>query len=601
MYVALRIPIRSARLVWTTSPGYTLLLFGTTLIQGITPVVSLWVAKLIIDELVAGVVTQTFDLPLLMWYVALEFVLMALGGGMPPLGQVAQTAISQLLRVRLSIAVMEVATRLEFAVLEEPGFHDRLQRVQRDALYRPLNLIQQLNHSLVGVVGLISVTILLLRVHLLAPVVVLLVGLPFFWVQSRSAQMLFDTSVETSQEARRMMYISILTVTLQAAKELRVFGLRDYLLGRYRDVAQRVRNRYIRNAWFKGIGSSLASLLATGGFVGAHVYLIRQVAAGALTIGDLAVYAGAFLTGGAQLAQIAMGIGAIKENGLFLSDMFEFFDRAVELTRRPAEPAEPLRILSGDPAPGAAMTFREVSFRYPRGERDVLRGVSLQIEPGHVVAIVGENGAGKTTLIKLLCGLYRPVQGQIAIGGVDAEEIDPETRRAMVSVLFQDFVSYDLTLRENIGFGDLSALNDDAKLDAAAARAGLTDLLANLPKGYETQLGKEYEDGHEFSGGEWQRLALARAYLRNTPILILDEPTASLDPRAERQVFEEVRERAAGRTIIIISHRYSTVRLAEYIYVMHEGVIVEHGSHEALVAANGRYASLYEVQAAAYQ
>ena len=601
MQAALHILVRSARLVWITSPGYTLLLFCTTLIQGITPVVSLWVAKLIIDELVAGVVTQTFDLPLLMWYVALEFVLMALGGGTQPLGQVAQTALSQKLRVRMSIAVMEVATRLEFAMLEEPGFHDRLQRVQREALFRPLNLIQQLSHSLVGVVGLISVTILLLRVHLLAPVLVLLVGLPFFWVQSRGAQMLFDTSVETSQEARRMTYLSFLVVSLQTAKEIRVFGLRDYLLGRYRQVALHVRNRYIRSAWFKGIGSSLASLVATGGFIGAHIYLIFQVAAGALTIGDLAVYAGAFLQGGSQLAQIAMGAGAIKENGLFLHDMFEFFDRADELTRQTAATAAPRRVLNGDPAPGAAIAFKDVSFRYPRGERDALRNVSLEIEPGRVVAIVGENGAGKTTLIKLLCGLYRPAQGQVSLGGVNAQDIDPETRRATVSVLFQDFVSYHLTLRENIGFGDLRALHDDAKLDSAAGRAGLAELLANLPKGYETQMGKTYEDGHEFSGGEWQRLALARAYLRDAPILILDEPTASLDPRAERQVFEEVRERAAGRTIIIISHRYSTVRLAEHIYVMHEGEIVEDGSHEELVAADGRYASFYAVQAAAYQ
>ncbi len=597
---ALHILIRSVLLVWNTSPAYTLLLLGTTLAQGVAPVARLWVAKLIIDELVTGISTQAFDLPLLMWYVAIEFVLMAVQSGTLPLSQVAQAVIGQLVQLRMSLAFMEVATRLEFAVLEEPGFHDKLQRVQQESTYRPLNLLQQVNLGIMGLVGLIVVAIILVRLHVVMFLVVLLVGLPLFWVQSFAAQMAFDTSVETSPEGRRMRYISFLVATLQAAKEIRVFGLRDYLMGRYRQVALYVRSRYIRNEWIQGIGSSLATLLATVGFVGAYVYLIRQVVAGMLTIGDLTVYTGAFIQGQAQLSSVAIGLGAIKENGLFLRDMFEFLDRAEELTQ-PSAAATPGCTLDGDFALAGAIAFNDVSFRYPRSEREALRRVSLQIAPGQVVAIVGENGAGKTTLIKLLCGLYRPNQGRVAIGGVDTEEINPESRRATVSVLFQDFVAYDLTVRENIGFGDLRALNDDAKLDSAAARAGLTELLANLPKRYETQMGKTFEDGHELSGGEWQRLALARTYLRDTPILILDEPTASLDPRAERQVFEEVRERAAGRTIIIISHRYSTVRLAEHIYVMHEGEIVEHGSHEELVANAGRYASFYAVQAAAYQ
>lgn len=596
----LHILLRTARLVWTTSPGYMLFLVVTMALQGITPIAQLWVTKLIIDELVGGIGTQSVDMALLMWYVAIEFVLMGVGGGLGPLGQAAQRALGQMLRVRMSVAVMEVATRLEFAVLEDPTFHDKLQRVQRESAFRPLNLLMQLSYGLSGIVGLISVVIVLVQVHLLAPIVVLLVGLPFFWVQSMSARMAFDTSVEMSPEARRMSYVSFLVTTLQAAKEIRVFGLRDYLLDRYRSVALRVRNRYIRNGWIQGISSSVAVLVATSGFVGAYIYLIRQVAAGLLTIGDLTVYTGAFLQGQGQLSSVAIGFGAIKENGLFLRDVFEFFDRAEELTRHPAAPP-PSRPVPGVPLQSTAIAFTNVSFRYPRGERDALRNVSLQIAPGRVVAIVGENGAGKTTLIKLLCGLYQPAEGRVTVGEKDIREIDPDVRRATVSVLFQDFVSYFLTLRENIGFGDLRALHHDRRLDVAAARAGLTNVIANLPHGYETQMGKEYEGGHEFSGGEWQRLALARAYLRDTPILILDEPTASLDPRAERQVFEEVRERAAGRTIIIISHRYSTVRLAEHIYVMHEGEIVEHGSHEELVAANGRYASFYAVQAAAYQ
>ena len=326
------------------------------------------------------------------------------------------------------------------------GFTTRWQRVQEESIYRPLDLLQQVTHGIVGLFGLIAVSIVLVRLHVVMFVVVLLVGLPLFGVQSLVARLAFDTSVETSPEGRRMRYISFLVATLQAAKEIRVFGLRDYLMGRYRQMALYVRNRYIRNAWFEGIGSSLAVLLGAGGFIGAYIYLIRQVVAGTLTIGDLTVYGGAFLQGQGQLTQIAIGVGAIQENGLFLRDMFEFFDRADELARRPAAIPSRQQVLDGKPLASEAITFHDVSFRYPRGGRDALRDVSLEIAPGQVVAIVGENGAGKTTLIKLLCGLYRPAHGRITIGGVDSEEIDPEARRAMVSVLFQDFVAYDLTV-----------------------------------------------------------------------------------------------------------------------------------------------------------
>jgi ATP-binding cassette subfamily B protein len=398
-----------------------------------------------------------------------------------------------------------------------------------------------------------------------------------------------------------MLYLSLLTGTLEAAKETRVFNLTEYLLDSYARLAERVQRHSVRVARFQGIGGAAAAVVAMTGYFGAYLYLIAQVLQRRLSIGDLTVYAGAFVQSQFQMQFIAVGMAGILENHLFLRDLFELLDLDAANTARTAAAVTPVLPTPNGHVSALGIVFDSVSFRYPGDGPDVLKGVSLHIPRGQVVALVGENGAGKSTLIKLLCGLYKPLSGRILIDGVDIQSLEPEDLRGQLGVVFQDFVHYHLTARENVGFGDVEALQDTPRIRDVAERAGIDATIAALPDGYETQLGKAFEGGHELSGGEWQRLAVARAYMRAAPILILDEPTASLDARAERRVFEEVRQLLAERTAVVISHRFSTVRVADHIYVLHEGVLIEHGSHEHLIAAAGRSAELYELQASSYR
>ncbi len=598
---------RTARLIWTTHRDWTAFLLVAVVGQRLVPVGRLWVGKLIIDGLVAALAAGTSDLGGLLPLVIIEFVLTALGATLATAGQAAQAALGHLLRTRVGEAVLRVSTRLDYAVLEDPAFHDRLQRAQREASFRPLNLLMQLSYSVTGVVGLVGILALLGTVHVLAPVALVALGLPYVYVQARSGQFAYFTILYQSADARRLAYLGGMTSTLDAAKEVRLFGLADYLLGAYRGVAQRLLRQTLGLVRYQSVGSALTALLATAGYFGAYLYFLLAVLARRLSLGDLTVYTGAFLQGGMQVQAIAAGVGAILENGLFLRDLFAFLDLdAPPGAQLPAQRPPIDHGLSGAAAPdgrvgASGIVFDKVHFRYPSQKGDTLQNVSLVIPRGSVAALVGENGAGKTTLIKLLCRLYEPTAGRILLDGTDIRERDPAVLRTQFGVLFQDFVRYHLTVRENIGFGDAARLDDLERVREVARRAGADAAIAALPQQYETLLGKMFDEGHELSGGEWQRVALARAYMRDAPILILDEPTASLDPRAEQRIFEEVRRLLAGRTAIIISHRFSTVRLADQIYVLHEGRVVEQGTHESLMGQQGRYAELYELQAAAYR
>jgi ATP-binding cassette subfamily B protein len=584
------------------SPGYSAALIGLALTDGLLPVARLWVAGLIVDRLIHTLNTPGSDWHHLIPLVLLEFGFTVIGLMAQSTAQAVQTILSRLLATDISRAVMDVAIRLDYALLENPEFHDQLQRAQRDASYRPVNLVMGVTTGLTGIIGFVGALLTLAHMHPLAPIAVLASGLPYFLVQSYAARAEFSLSLMQSPDVRRMYYLSLLTGTLDGAREIRLFGLGPYLTTRYAEIARRVQRQAIRVAQSRGIGGSVAALVAACAYFGAYLYLISQVAAGRLTVGSLTVYIGLFLQSQIQMLMIAAGVGNVLENGLFLRDLFSFLDRAPRDVPNQVEHdgggAVSLADGAGD---DSGITFAGVSFCYPDSDHDVLTDVSLAIPRGRVVAIVGENGAGKTTLIRLLCGLYQPTEGRILLDGCDLSRLDPEVLRAQISVVFQDFVHYSLTARENIGFGDIDQIHDDDRIAEATRHAGAETIVTGLPDGYETQLGKRFDEGTELSGGEWQRIGLARAWMKDAPILILDEPTASLDPKAEQQLFSEVRQMVSGRTAILISHRFSTVRLADEIIVLHEGCVVEQGNHAELLGRNGRYAELYELQAAAYR
>jgi ATP-binding cassette, subfamily B, bacterial len=595
MASSLRLFGRTLGLIWAANPFYAVGLALATIATGLVPVVRLWVAKLIIDRLVAGVASGQTEMGPLVTLVVLELLLTTVGTVLGTISESASAALGHVLRVRIGESIMRVAMRLEFSALEDPSFHDRLRRAQVETSYRPINLIIQLRYATSGLVGLLGTLGLLAAVNPLAPLTLVALGVPYVYVQVRGGQLAYNTILHQSPDAGRLGYLGMMTGQPDVAKEVRLFGLAEYLLGAYREVGQRLLHTSLRVVRFQMLGGLLSTILATGGYFGAYLYFIAQTLAGRLSIGDLTVYTGAFWQGSMQAQDIAQGVGSMLENGLFLRDLFEFLALDHEPTSAPIAARSALTHAT------SGITFDKVHFRYPGMPRDAVDGVTLHVPPGSVAALVGENGAGKTTLIKLLCGLYEPSGGHILLDGHDIREVEQVELRAQFGVLFQDFVHYHLSARENIGFGDARYIDDDDRIRAVAERACVADTLAALPNGYETMLSRQFEDGHELSGGEWQRLALARAYLRDAPILILDEPTANLDPRAERRIFDEVRRLLVGRTAIIISHRFSSVRLADQIFVLHEGKLVEQGSHDHLVAIGGRYAELYELQAAAYR
>ena len=597
---------RVLRLIWQTSPANTLLVLVVVVLNGLVPIGRLWVAKLLIDGIVEAIQSGRVELGVLLPLVLLEFALTALGAVLTPVMQSAQLMLAQRVRTEMSEIVMRAALGVDFLTLEDPSYHDRLRRAQQDSGHRPMNLVVYLAMALSAVVSFGGILALLWTLSPVATLTIILCSLPQFYVRARGSRMTFGASLHRSEDARRMSYLAQLPSTLQVAKEIRLFGLGPHLLERHRVLAHRIMHEYLRIARFEQAGGALAAIVTSAGYFAAYTYLIQRTLAGELTIGDLAVYSGAFLQGNAYLAQMSLGVSSTLESWLYLRDVFELLDRptAEAIPQNGVVPASPPNGVHA-PTPSkerpTGIVFEAVRFRYPGRDEDTIREVSLTIPRGQVVAIVGENGAGKTTLIKLLCGLYPPTAGRILLDGVDVADLDPLVLRRQIGVLFQDYGHYYLTARENIGFGDVARLDDLEWIRAASRRSGADEIVEALPNGYETQIGKAFDRGHDLSGGEWQRVALARAYMRDASILVLDEPTASLDPRAEQHVFQEVRRLLAGRTAILISHRFSTVRLADQIYVVHEGTIAEQGTHEDLVAQGGRYAELYDLQASAYR
>jgi ATP-binding cassette subfamily B protein len=373
-----------------------------------------------------------------------------------------------------------------------------------------------------------------------------------------------------------------------------VFGLGDYLLGRYRSILLRHERQIVGFVWRRGLRSALAGLLPALAYAGIYAYFTLEALSRHITVGDLTLYAGLVLRSQDVLQQTMLSLASIIESSLFLDDYYTFLALRPEMRTNRGGRRPFLPISSG-------VELERVTYRYPGTERNALHDVSLKLRPGETVAIVGENGAGKTTLVKLLARLYDPNCGRITVDGDDLRELDVEAWRQQIAVIFQDFIQYYLTAAENIGFGRIESLDDRQRVVAAAKQSGADSVIAHLPQGYLTVLGRWFEQGVQLSGGEWQRLALARAFMRDAPILVLDEPTASLDARTEYEVFRHFRDLTHGKTVLLISHRFSTVRMADRIYVLDSGRVVEEGTHAELLERRGRYAELFHLQAAGYR
>ncbi|MGD0675752.1 MAG: ABC transporter ATP-binding protein [Polyangiaceae bacterium] len=584
---------KAIAMVWRASRALTAWLAAMTLAAASTPPATAWAGKRIVDAVVARQSHET------MRWVAVEFGLVAaqalLQRGLSFVGQI----LGLRLAVDVNVAILEKAVRVGLPSFEDAEFYDKMTRARREASTRPLQLVRESFGLAQSVVTLAGYAVLLLRFSPWAVLALLIATIPATAAEMHASKFTFQLRNRRSQEWRRLTYLEHVLANDEHAKEVKLFGLGPPLLERYRQLSTRLFDEDRAVAIRRTLGQTL-SLLATFAFYSAYAVMALAAAAGRITIGNLTLYVVAFRQGQQAFQAVLASIGSIYEQNLYMANLFEFLEAPSAPETAPREPA--IEAHAPPARTGAALVLDHVSFRYPGKSDWALRDVSLVVPAGTSLALVGENGAGKTTLVKLLTRLYEPTEGRILLDGRDLRDWDEAVLRARFGVVFQDFNQYQLTARDNVGLGNAAHLHDDARIARASDEGGAADVIATLPHGLETSLGHWFKDGMELSGGQWQKVALSRAFMREeADILILDEPTAALDAHAEHRVFERFRALASGRTAIVISHRFPTVRMADRIVVLENARIVAQGTHDELVLAGGRYAEMFELQAAGYR
>ncbi|GAB2980139.1 ABC transporter ATP-binding protein/permease [Amycolatopsis acidiphila] len=580
------------RLTWQASPAMTILIALSTLVSGLTPTVTAYVAKLLLDAVVAAVQGHGTT-GRIVQITAFQLGVFTFTAVSTALTNVAQQLLQERMTLAIRHQVMAHAAKLDLAFFEGSESYDLLRQASQEAPARPVSMMTSALGLVRTGITFASMVALLIAVSPLLAVVALLAPIPAFISQSKYGSRAFMLALYVSPIRRRMDYLSSLVTTDTYAKETKLFGLGRYLTDRFLRLGQTYYARERKLTTTRNLVGTAWSFLSTAAGSGIALYIAMEAVRGRLTIGDLALYTSAATAVQSAVQGLFTGFSGMYENNLYLDTLYQFLGTQPQIAA-PARPRPLPEKVRGH------VEFEEVSFTYPGSGEAALDSVSFEIRPGETVAVVGRNGAGKSTLIKLLCRLYDPTGGRILLDGVDIREFDPDELRTQISAMFQDYVTYQGTAAENIGLGELSGLADRARIVDSAQRAGAAERIERLPKGYDSPLGRWFDQGVSLSGGEWQKVALARAFMRDAPILILDEPTSALDAQAEHDLFARLRALAAGRTTLYISHRFSTVRQAEKIMLLDHGKLAEHGTHEELMRLGGDYADLFTLQAAAY-
>ena len=587
---------RALRFVWQSAKGWTLANVFLLVVQGVLPLIQLYLTKLMVDAVAAGVAAPDKG-------VAFRHVLLLVG----LTGAVALFALlirstaglvgewqSYIVADHMNDVLLAKSIEVDLEYYESAQYYDTLHRAQREAPYRPISIVNGLAQIGQNGISLLAIAVLLVSFHWFIALILFIAVISGTAVRLMYIGEMYRWQREQTSTERQAGYLNWMLTDGSHAKEIRLFDLGPLFVRRFHAVRRKLRVGRLAIMRRRSIADFAAQIFATAGIYGSYAYVAHQAIGGQITLGDLVMYYQAFQRVQGFLQGILSSLAGLYQDNLFLSNLYEFLD----LKRTVIEPVHARPV----PQPmHRGIVLDHVSFQYPGGARKALQDISLTIRPGEVVALVGENGSGKTTLIKLLCRLYDPTGGSITMDGVDLREFETKALRNEIAVIFQDYAHYHLTARENIWLGNTVLPPDHERVIAAARRSGVDDVIGGLPRGYDTILGKWFEDGEELSMGEWQKVALARAFMRDAQIIVLDEPTSSMDAKAEYEVFQRFRQLVSGRTAILISHRFSTVRMADRIYVLKHGSVIEGDTHDELVRMGGTYARLFEMQAQHYR
>ena len=585
-------------MVWRTHRSFTVAMILLRIVRAFVPISALYVGKLIIDAVIAARDGGT-DLTHLWQLVALEVAIAIVAEALGRASLLVESLLGDLFSNALSIRLMEHASTLDLAHFEDPGFYDHLERARRQTVGR-IGLLTQLLGMAQQLLTLLSLSAAIIAFKPWLLVLLAVAVLPSFLGETRFAMLQYSFLFRWTPQRRLLDYIRFAGASDRTAKEVQMFGLAPWLTGRYRELSSKFYDENRRLSIRKGIVSAALSVFSTLAYYVAYVLILVSAVQGAITIGTLTFLASAFNQSRGHIQSLLLGASDIYEESLYLRDLFLFFEMQPAIASKAGARKVPAPIREG-------FVFEDVGFRYQGAERWAVRHVSFRVAPGERLALVGENGAGKTTLTKLIARLYEPTEGRILLDGIDLRDYDLDSLRRAIGVIFQDFVRYDMRFDENIGVGEIDSVSSHIEsgtpetIKVAAEKSLATSLLPRLGEGYRQMLGRRFEGGVDLSGGEWQKVALARAYMRQAQLLILDEPTAALDARAEYEVFQRFAELVAGRMAVLISHRFSTVRMADRIVVLKDGEVVEDGSHEVLVGQRGLYSELFAMQAAGYR
>ncbi len=581
------------RMVWESGPAVVVFGLLFRLLGAVLPIALLWITKLIIDGIVAVLVHHQPVPARLWWLVIGEFGVALAAAVLSRAIDFLDALLADKYTRHVSIAVMKHASELDLTAYEDPVFYDCLERARVQATDR-LAMIQSIGRLVQQAITAVTMSI---SIVVYSPWLLLLLiagVLPAFLGESHFAFLGYAKNFRQTPIKRQLDYLRVLGGSKEAAKELKLFGLSRFLTARFTSLSDLIYSEDVALARRRLAAGAALSVLGTLGYYSAYAWVIWRTLAGALSIGTMTFLANAIQQASLNIQQVFSTLAGIADQALFLTDLLAFFEMQPTIRSKPHALPAPRPILRG-------FEFRNVSFRYPGTERLVLRGLNFHLRPQERVALIGENGEGKTTIVKLLTRLYDPIAGEILLDGVDLREYDLEDLYREIGVIFQDFMRYEMTAAENIASGHIEDLGNQALLEDAARKSGADQVIARLPEGYGQMLGRRFERGVDLSGGEWQKLALARAYLRDSQLLILDEPTAALDARSEYEVFRRFAELTAEKMALFISHRFSTVRMADRIVVLENGRIAEEGTHDELATLGGRYAEMFELQAASYR